>query len=261
LGFTATFGETYQISGLFNRHKFWSLEAVTKSRQRFDWEDGSMQGFANEVKGNFRAIAGKLRGAALTGTAVPTMAATIASTVNDYYLSVDYRLLNSGDCWFGVVARYESATKAIIVSLSKSGATEALTVYAYTGSWAALATVDVSTFDWDTGEHCLTIWDTGDKITVILDQTTLMYQVSYYALVAAVKKGLFVNVGTEVDFDNFDLREIDRRKQPKFFAAGQGDKTLTITLAGTPDQATAKREYLEQIMIDYVPMDTTIVWN
>lgn len=261
LGFSATFDETYQISGIWNRHKFWNVDAVTKSRLTFDWEDGSMQGFANEALGAFRANAGRLRGAALNAAASPTMSATVASSINDYQLSVDYRLLTAGDCFFGVVARYESASKAVIISLSKVGASETLTVYLYSGIWAPLATADIAGFDWDTGEHCLTIWDTGTAVTVILDQTTLMASVNYYAAVTAVKKGLFCAYGTQVDFDNFDLREIDRRKQPKWFAFGQGDKTLTITLAGTPYQATAKREYLEKIMVEFVPMDTTIVWN
>ncbi|MGB5107337.1 MAG: phage tail protein [Candidatus Zixiibacteriota bacterium] len=260
LGFTATFSEDYQISGRWNKHKFWSRMGITSEEHSFNWDDSSMQGFANESLGNFKAIAQRLRGSALTGTLAPTMSATFPQTTSDYNLQVDYRLLSTGDCWFGVVARYESATKALLVTLDKSGASENLTVYAHIGTWAPLHVVDISGTTWRTGDHTISIWDTGDKITVILDDVTLIYQQNYAALVASVKKGLFCAFGTEVEFDNYVLRVLDRRKQPKFFASGQADKTLTITLSGTVQFEDAKREYLETIIPKYVPIDVTVVW-
>lgn len=260
LGFVAVITSDYQISGRWNKHRYWSRMGITSEEHNFNWDDSTMQGFVNESLGNFKAIAQRLRGSALTGTMAPTMSATFPQTTSDYNLQVDYRLLSTGDCWFGVVARYESANKALLVTLDKSGAAESLTVYAHIGTWIPLHIVDISGIVWRTGDHRITIWDTGQTITVILDETTLIYQQNYAALVASVKKGLFCAYGTEVEFDNFVLRVLDRRKQPKWFAAGQADKTLTITLSGSPQFEDAKREYLAKIIPEFVPIDVTVAW-
>ncbi len=260
LGFTALMDMEYQISGRFNRHKFWSRLAVTSKEVSHSWDSGSMEGWTNEALGNFKAIAQSLRGSALSGTLAPTMSATFPETTSDYNLQFEYRLLTTGDCWFGAVARYESATKALLVTLDKSGSAESLTVYVFSGTWIPIHVVDVTGTTWRTGTHRITIWDTGEKITVILDETTLIYEQNYAALVAANKKGLFCAFGTDVEFDNYILRVLDRRKQPKFFAAGQADKTLTITLSGAPQFETAKREYLAKIIPQFVPIDVAVAW-
>lgn len=261
LGFTAAFSEDYQISGRWNKHKFWSRMSITTEEYIFDWDDSSMLGWVNSSLGDFKPIAQKLRGASLAGTVSPAMSATFPETTSDYNLQFDYRLMSTGDCWFGALARYESATKALVVSFDKSGASESCTVYAYiSGVWSALETVDISATTWRTGDHRVTIWDTGEKITVILDDTTLMYEVDYSAFIIANRKGFFVATGTVVEFDNYILRILDRRKQPKYFAAGQADKTLFITLSGTPQFETAKREYLEKTIPEFVPIDTVVVW-
>ncbi len=260
LGFTATLNAEYQISGRFNKHRFWSRLAATSKELTFSWDAASLEGWGNEALGNFKAIASSLRGSSNSGTAAPTMSATYPETTSDYNLQFDYRLLTSGDCWFGAIARWESTSKVLLVTFSKSGATEALTVYAYVSGWIALATVDISAADWKTGTHRVTIWDSGTTITVFLDDTVLMYQVVYAALVSPVKKGLFCAAGTEVEFDNYILRVLDRRKLPKFYDPTQADKSLKITLAGTPDFATAKQEYLEAIIPQFVPIDTEVQW-
>lgn len=261
LGYTALYSEDYQISGRWNKHKFWSRMSITTEEHIYNWDDSSMLGWVNSSLGNFKAIAQRLRGESNAGTVSPAMSATFPDTVSDYNLQFDYRLLSTGDCWFGAIARYESAIKALLVTFDKSGSSESCSVYIYfNAAWTALATVDISGLSWRTGEHRVTIWDTGDKITVILDDTTLMYEVGYSAYVAAYRKGMFVAAGSLVEFDNYILRVLDRRKQPKYFASGQADKALNITLLGTPQFDAAKREYLQKIIPEFVPIDTTVVW-
>lgn len=260
LGFTVQLDAEYQISGRFNKHKFWSRMAATSKELTFSWDQASLDGWTNESLGNFKAIASSLRGSSNSGAASPTMSATYPETTSDYNLQFDYRLLTSGDCFFGAIGRWESALKVLLVTFSKSGATEALTVYVYTGSWLPLQTVDISAIDWKSGTHRVTIWDSGSTVTVFLDDTVLMYQVNYAALVTAVKKGLFCAAGTEVEFDNYVLRVMDRRKLPKFYDPAQADKSLKITLSGGPAFETAKREYLEKIIPQFVPIDTEVQW-
>jgi hypothetical protein len=252
LGFTATFEEYYQVSGIWNQHQFWNPSSVAESEQIYDWNDNTMQGWANQSYGHFEPIAQKLRGVGQSGmTDSPYQSCNIADAHRDSFLRFKFTILTPSHIWLGCNIRWQDASNFIRVQLYVE----------CTGGGTSFSDFPiVSGLGWTTGEHTLRIWDEDNKVTVILDNTTLRYEFPYASTIEPVKKGLWVDEATIVDFDDFAIRIIDRKKQPKSFTEGIFDKELRITLSGSPEYAGAKAEYLEKIIPNFTPLDTTVVW-
>lgn len=262
LGFTATFEEYYQTTAIWNNHLFWNPTTAAESEVIYDWNDNTMQGWVNESHGHFVPMAGKLRGIGETGSGSSLyQSCNIADTHQDYYLRVKFTLLKTGDIIFGCNIRWQDAGNNVLAYFYKDDSEQSIAILEFVGGGVnILASADISGLTWLTGEHYLRVWDEDSKVTVILDDTTLIYEQAYTSTILPVKKGLWVNYRTIVDWDDFALRIIERKKQAMSFTEGIFDKELRITLAGTPDYATAKAEYLEKIIPNFTPLDTTVVW-
>jgi len=264
LGFTATYEEYYQVTAIWNRFAFWnpSSSVGVLSEQIYDWNDNTMQGWVNQAYGHFLPMAQKLRGIG-EGTAgySPYQSCNINDTHRDYFLRVKFTVLKTGNIVFGCNVRWQDASNFVRVQLYKDVSEQSIAVVEYVGgSSTVLGYADISGLTWLTGEHTLRIWDEDSKVTIILDNTTLIYEQAYTSAIEPIMKGLWVDYRTIVDWDDFALRIINRNKVAKFFTEGIFDKELRITLSGTPVHADAKAEYLEKIIPNFTPYDTAVIW-
>lgn len=264
LGFTATYEEYYQVTAIWNRFAFWNPSSSVGliSEQIYDWNDNTMQGWANETYGHFVSMAQKLRGVGQAGMGQNSLqSCNIADTHRDYFMRVKFTLLKTGDIFFGCNVRWQDGSNFVRVQLYKDATDQNISVIEYVGGTTnVLAFADISGLTWLTGEHTLRIWDEDSKVTVILDDIILIYEQAYTSAIEPIKKGLWVDYRTIVDWDDFALRIINRNKVAKFFTEGIFDKELRITLSGTPAFADAKAEYLEKIIPNFTPYDTAVIW-
>ena len=262
LGFTATFEEYYQTTAIWNRHQFWNPSTAAESEQIYDWNDNTMQGWVNQSYGHFAPTAQKLRGVGQSGMGDnPYQSCLIAATEYDCLLRVEFTILSTGDIWFGLNTRWQDASNFMCVQLYKDATTQSCVMLECVGGTPTyIGFSDISGLDWLTGQHILRVWDEDSKVTIILDDSAVVYEQAYSSTIQPIKKGLWVDENTIVDFDDFALRIIEPKKQAKSFTDGIFDKELRITLSGTPDYAAAKAEYLGKIIPNFTPLDTTVVW-
>lgn len=262
LGFTVSFEERYQVSGYWNGAKYWNPNDITQSVVDFDFAGGDMQGWTNSANTEAYAAAGKLRLQAKAGTGSSYLNTVLYGNPpsgREFQIKTTYRIQGTGDCHWALVLRLANATNYITLDLKKSGATETLEVNELVaGISINHVTIDISGESWRS-HHELVVWDDGASITAIIDGKALAYKVAYLPSSLTVNyKGAWIAEGTVVDIENYLIRSVDRRKQPLFYDSTSFDKTLVITLSGTPYQDSAKREYLSSIIPFFVPFGTDL---
>lgn len=263
LGFTVELVEDYQAVGQWNRHKFFSPAGSGSRVEKYDWDDGTMQGWSNEIYGGFSPVAGRLRGMQSSPGGDLWAAATIADSSANSLIRVKFRPLPSQpNCTLGMIVRCADSVNSAIMVVVQAQATNAtikLRLYSSWHAWIDLWQTAVSNVNLMDGWHRLSVWDNGDNLTICIDDRTVGFEIDVHGIDVSVKKGLWVDEYRVADFDDWERFEVDRRKQAKFFSAGQFSKSLTVSLSGSPYQDSAKREYLAKILPQFVPMDVTVI--
>jgi len=128
--------------------------------------------------------------------------------------------------------------------------------------------IDLTGFpvDYTTGVHTLRIFETGDNVTIGLDDETIVLNWVHPQSSlknAGAHPGLFCNQSTNVAWDNFRYDRIGVLVPNKTFSGNQFAKHITIIYSWSGDEAEHDKwiEYLNLILPAYVPVGVQIIWE
>lgn len=112
--------------------------------------------------------------------------------------------------YFGAVLRYVDATHFLRVDTYKhANGNQYVRLLGWSGTYQTLASVALDpTIDITVGLHHFKIDDRGCQITVFLDGQSI-FTAAYAGTIGLGSRGLFVNVGAQVGFDNFRIKRLE----------------------------------------------------
>ena len=159
------------------------------------------------------------------------------------------------DNWLRLEFQHAGSTGKIVLKRNLAGTPTEYTIFTSSGDL-------ITRFYYVFGGATLWVYDNGlDEYTVGIDEVTVCYKQSVDCSgIARTKKGLWVNDAATIWADFFTIESFDRNLAAKTFDPTFLPRKLQITLTGTPDHAGSKKEYLAQVLPNYVPSDITIEW-
>ncbi len=192
----------------------------------------------------------------------------IADTQSDYLLRCHMSRQPSGaGLEFGIYLRYEDTNNWLRLEFQYTAGGFKLVLKRNLAGTPTEYTVSsdqilLARFLYATGGATPWVYDNGlDEYTVGVDEVTVCFKESVdCAGIARTKKGLWVNDAATIWSDFFVIESFDRNLAAKTFDPTFLPRKLQVTLTGTPAQAASKKEYLKQILPNYVPSDITVEW-
>lgn len=185
---------------------------------------------------------------------------------SDWMVEAKFEALSgSGDYypWVGIVLFWEGEYENLKVRLVRKFGVDKLIVEAcYSAFCIPLAEIALpSQIDYKTGVHTLRVWDWDNKhLTICLDDRTIAYQVEYPSFWQnGARKGLIVGQATKAAFDDFRVWQLAFVERGLLYKTKEVTKQLYVRLDGNPSQQTAKLEYLETILPNYVPFGVEVI--
>lgn len=268
LGFTPTITETFptQVPFISNRHRAWDRSQYFPISVNLPCDSRLGLDAPLTYGSTWEIVSGRLRG---TGNGVdsPLNGVTFGDSLSKYRISADYELvsgLTSNDR-FGLYLKWVDSnnwislvvtigtSQYLMMAKSESGTVTSTTLYDLSANLA----ID----QFLTGQHRLWILadHTTNRYTGGIDSRTLFYNVSItMAAPAATRKGLLVNKYLSVDWDDVRVDDADFGDTPVTWTESLLVRDLGIILAGSPAFAANKKNYLAQMLQEYVPAGVTL---
>lgn len=163
---------------------------------------------------------------------------------------------------FGVYLSYESSFDWVRIELATDAAGDDLLRIRQPSGVVTLAVLN-DIINYAVGTHSLWAYcnHADGRFTIGIDNTTLAFNIEFVlADTTTSQKGLWVNRSLTVAFGDVRFQELDRSLAAKIWDPAFADKTLQITLSGTPEYAASKLNYLKQIIPQYVPTGVDLEW-
>lgn len=270
LGFSCIFQEQIQEDFIINRHKFYSIEERTSDEFIDRFNAGVLDGWEKqEPASDWQLISNRYRGIG-DGTDKRSNCSIIANNFNSFYLETEFQVLGGSGSnfpYFGVYLNYlDPYMSSFGVFIYSDGGSDFLWITGYKSYIHVIDQVYNITgkVDYKTGKHLLKVIYFQDRISVGIDDTTLINPFLFEGITIlwqfSDNKGLFVNQSTQVAFDNFRICKLKETGTPKL-AGGDSEKKLKIKLFGDPENADAKKEYVQEVIPKYfVSVGVDVEW-
>ena len=156
-------------------------------------------------KGTWDASSGSYVGKALSVDRNDTVS-LVSTTATGVVIDVDFSIHEEGSSgsYLGVVLRYENPSNFVRVDIRRVGSSSRMRLLQVeSGATQELASVTLPR-GIAAGLHHLKITDSGCDVTVKLNHE-LFIDVAYTSIIPSNQRGLYVNKGSTVMFDNFHL--------------------------------------------------------
>lgn len=241
-----------------------------------DWDDQNMDGWAKSRAGSTWSV---LNGR-LLGTGDGTDNWDNNCLFEDYNIDrdhpvncykVDFEVLGGSGSKhpnFGITMYDIEGNTGVQVGFRTDGATDYLDHWIIMASTPTIAqSKDITGLvNYKTGVHSMIVWEFTDKLTIGLDDITLVHEwdnLPDLLKIDAAHPGLFVNQSTQVAFDNYQFDRIGSLVPNRIFSTGVYDKKLTIiyTWSGSASEKNKWLEYLNKVLPNYIPIGVEIVWE
>jgi hypothetical protein len=197
------------------------VEVDSKALRLENFDDGVANGFS-PAHGTWDASGGAYLA---TGTGLDDNATVslVPSPEGSVTMEFDFWVTDAGagtidQPYFGAILRYQDASHFLRVDTFRlSTGTSYVRLLSWNSTYQVLASTPLPAAV-DKGLHHLSIDDRGCQITVFLDGQSYLSS-AYAGTIPLGSRGLFVNRGTQVAFDNFRIKRLEDADQDGWNAA------------------------------------------
>lgn len=270
LGFTVTFREVVSEPFLIGGTRLYSIDDRKSYEYGDDFDDCDASDWESlSAEATWGVVNQRYVGEGDSGSEsehVCLQDQTYNTGNSDWMVETKFEAISgSGDYypWVGIVLFWESQYENLKVKLFRQFGIDTLIVEGcYSGICLPLASIALpSQIDYKTGIHTLRIWDWDNQyLTVCLDDRTIAYQVAYPSFwTVGARKGLIVGQATKAAFDDFRVWQLGFVDRGLLYETKEVTRQLHVRLSGTTTQPTAKIEYLEKILPNYVPFGVEVI--
>jgi hypothetical protein len=270
LGFYSYMEEEVKEDFIIGFHNIYGLGDRTADIFTDNFNDGTADGWEKQLAGStWEVVSSRYYGTG-DGTNNRGNCSVILNPFNPLYMQVDFQVIGGSGSMhpnFGVYLAYVTTGTNLGIHFYTSGATDYLYVSGFYSGFEIIGeTYDITgKVDYKSGVHTLKVHYFNNKISVAIDDTTLITPLSVgwlHILWPLLHKGLYVNQSTQVAFDNVEIRRLKTMDCPLMPGDDPMGRTLRIWLYGAPDNAAAKKEYLQDVIPKYfVPACVQVVWE
>lgn len=269
LGFTGVWNQptVIQVPFVSGLHRTWDVQR-NWSEKYFKEFQNTHEWTQNNLGSFWRIESQKLRGTG-DGTSAITNSFITPNTVNTTYrMEMKYEKLSGGNGRIGMLLNYVDSNNynAVLIDFNAS---DTLRYYKVIGG----APTDLQIFDlsanltaadYETGEHTLWMWWFGPPSLGVMRVGIDDMQYGDFNVVSlgttATNKGILVDTDQEANFDDFEVLKVNYQQAAITFDPAQVNNTqYSITLSGTPEHASEKKDFLNSLMSRYAPLGVTIV--
>jgi len=270
LCYSLAFSESMAEDFILNYHKTYDLESrfLESDLHQFN---GSADGWAKEASGSSWTLSSNRYVGVGDGTDDRDNCSLVDNDYQNFYVETDFQILGGSGTYypyFGIMLAYTSRGYNLGVFIYSDGGNDYLRISGWYMGFELIPTGyrlhDITGMvDYKSGVHRLKVHLNKEKFSVAIDDTTLITPFTFEGINTAFhfeRKGLFSNESTEVAFDNFKVGKLRPMGVPRLLGDG-AEKSIRLRLIGSPDNDTAKRAYLADVVPRYfVPYGVDVEW-
>lgn len=262
LGFTATITEVFsdEIPFVLNQHKLWDKSdyAVISFQDMFDHDLSKWNQPLNLT--SWWRISSSALFADGDGTDSDLNGMLFDNTETDYYIETTFAIVSGHgiNTEIGIYLRYVDANNWLRLEIiTDNSGDDYLVLREKDGTESSTSLLQLTDIDYADG-FAHTFWAYVDHVNELItcgfDNKTYIYQAAMnLSINTSSKKGLWVNRGLSVIFGDMKVETLEKNRSAILFDPTMVDRKLQIQLTGSPSYSQNKKDYLAQVLPEYIP--------
>jgi hypothetical protein len=270
LGFTYEWGEGYPdwVPFIKNFHRIWDNDLGTVSVFSDDFSGNLSKWNPPQPPGYWQITNGKLRGTD-DGTSSDLNLIKFDDTETQYYMEMKFQVVGGSinSSRIGMYLKFideNNWVRLVIFTTALFDVDTLVLEKKVDGTTTPVAVRDISNLiTHETGEH--TLWVYADTLkglyTIGVDDLVAAHDFSFYTNeLPPTKKGLYLNLGLTIDFDDVVVKRLDKRLVAKLISSDFQDHVVSLRLLNQPSNYAAKKAYVQRVLPRYLPFYITLRW-